>query len=104
MDKSAETASARDIASCRPWLEAEIQLVRPELIVCLGATAAHSVFGSPTKIMENRGAFHTSQFGRVLITVHPSSLLRLPDPATFDADYARFVDDLRLIRQESVKG
>ncbi|HEX7860183.1 MAG TPA: UdgX family uracil-DNA binding protein [Verrucomicrobiae bacterium] len=94
-----KTANSRDIAACRPWLEAEIDLVRPELIVCLGATAAQSVFGSPMKILENRGTFHESQFGRVLITVHPSSLLRLPDPSTFEADFARFVGDLRLTHQ-----
>jgi probable DNA metabolism protein len=95
-----KTASARDIAACRPWLEAEIDLVRPELTVCLGVTAAHSVFGSPMKIMENRGQIMPSQFGPVLITVHPSSLLRLPDPANFETDFAKFVADLRLMQAD----
>ena len=97
-----KTAGARDIAACRPWLEAEIDLVRPELIVCLGATAAHSIFGAPMKILENRGTIVQSQFGPVLITVHPSSLLRTPDPANFDAEFAKFVGELRLMgRTES---
>lgn len=93
-----KTASARDIASCRPWLEAEVALVRPELIVCLGATALHSVFGAPRKVMENRGRILESELGKVLVTVHPSSLLRLPDPSTFEADFGRFVEDLRKAR------
>jgi uracil-DNA glycosylase len=97
-----KTASARDIAACRPWLEAEIDLVRPELIVCLGATAAHSVFGAPMKVLENRGTIVPSQFGPVLITVHPSSLLRTPDPANFEGEFAKFVGDLRLMRGNKI--
>jgi DNA polymerase len=92
-----KTANSRDIAACRPWLEAEIELVRPELIVCLGATATHSVFGAPLKIGESRGVVMQSPLGRVFITIHPSALLRLPDPALFDAEFERFVSDLRLI-------
>jgi DNA polymerase len=93
-----KTASARDIASCRPWLEAEIGLVRPELIVCLGATALHSVFGEPLKVLENRGKILESRLGKVLVTVHPSSLLRLPDPSTYEMDFNRFVMDLRTLK------
>jgi DNA polymerase len=92
-----KTASARDIAACRPWLEAEIGLVRPELIVCFGATAAHSVFGAPLKVLENRGQVLDSPMGKVLVTVHPSSLLRMPDPSRFDGEFVRFVKDLRVM-------
>lgn len=89
-----KTASARDIASCRPWLLAEIDLVRPELIVCLGVTATTGIFGSPLKIGEHRGNIIASPYGAVLVTVHPSALLRLPDPSTFDRDFEAFVRDL----------
>ncbi|MGZ8940822.1 MAG: UdgX family uracil-DNA binding protein [Limisphaerales bacterium] len=94
-----KTANSRDIAACRPWLESEINLIRPELIVCLGATAAHSLFGTPIKILENRGTILQSPHGPALITVHPSSLLRLPDPGQFEPQLARFVADLRLIHR-----
>lgn len=93
-----KTANSREIAACRPWLVAELGTVQPELIVALGATAARSLFGAPVKVTEERGRILVSEFGRVLVTVHPSSLLRLVEGQDFDAEYARFVADLRLIR------
>jgi DNA polymerase len=92
-----KTPNSREIAACRPWLAAELGLLRPELIVALGATAARSIFGAPVKVTEERGKFLKSEFGRVLVTVHPSSLLRLTEGQDFDAEFARFVDDLRRI-------
>ncbi len=90
--------SAREVAACRPWLEAELRALHPELIVCLGATAAQSVLGRPVRVLSERGQRLDTEFGApALITVHPSSLLRLPEGADPAAEFARFVADLRLI-------
>jgi DNA polymerase len=88
--------SAREIAACRPWLEAELQLIQPELIVCLGGTAAQSVLGREVRVLEERGQkLPTAYPAPALITVHPSSLLRHPDLARKAADFEAFVADLR---------
>jgi DNA polymerase len=93
-----KTPNSRDIASCRPWLLAEIRAVRPELLVCLGATAVRSILELELPVLENRGRIVQSPHGiRTLVTVHPSSLLRLPDPTQREVEYGRFVEDLRLI-------
>lgn len=89
--------NSREIAACRPWLEAELRLVRPTLLVCLGATAAQSVFGPAFRVTRERGKVLTSERApRVLATVHPSSLLRQPDEESRKREYARFVADLRV--------
>jgi DNA polymerase len=94
--------TAREIAACRPWLEAELKLIHPELIVCLGGTAAHAVTGSEVRVLEERGRTLATEFGAsALITVHPSSLLRQPDPAQKEADFAAFVTDLKKMRRDS---
>ena len=88
--------NAREVAACRPWLEAELRALRPELIVCLGATASESVVGRTVRVLGERGEKLATEFGApALITVHPSALLRLPDGADPDAEFARFVADLR---------
>ena len=89
---------ASEIAACRPWLDTEIALVRPDAIVCLGATAAQALLGAGFKVTEHRGAFVESAHAPiVLATVHPSSLLRAPDAGTRRREVERFVDDLRLV-------
>jgi DNA polymerase len=86
-----------EIRACRPWYERELATVRPRLVVALGATAAQSVLGKITPINKNRGRPITSDDGtEVLVTVHPSYLLRLPDEEAKAREYTRFVDDLRL--------
>lgn len=92
-----KTANSREIAACRPWLAAELGAIQPELIVALGATAARSLFLTPVKVTEERGKFLDSEFGRVLVTVHPSSLLRLVEAQDFQGEFEKFVADLRLI-------
>jgi len=88
--------SSRDIAACRPWLEAELRLVKPKLLVCLGATAAQAIFGPSFRVTRERGKVLSSPFaGKVVATVHPSSLLRQPDEASRKREYGHFVDDLR---------
>ena len=90
--------NAREIAACRPWLEAELRLIRPRLIVCLGGTAAQSVIGRAVAIMSERGTKLDTEFGApALVTVHPSSLLRLPPEADPTAEFERFVADLRRV-------
>ena len=88
--------NSREIAACRPWMEAELRLVQPKLLVCLGSTAAQAIFGSAFRVTRERGKVLASEFApRVLTTVHPSSLLRQPDEASRDREYALFVGDLR---------
>ncbi len=88
--------AARDIAACRPWLEAELAAIRPRVLVCLGATAAQSLLGPGTRVLRDRSVFRASEFcEQTLITVHPSSLLRAPDEKSREEGYRQFVADLR---------
>jgi uracil-DNA glycosylase family protein len=88
--------NSREIAACRPWLEAELQVVKPRLVVCLGATAAQAIFGPSFRVTRERGKVLSSKLApRVLATVHPSSLLRQPDEESREREYAHFVRDLR---------
>src|SRR5438045_2221932 len=89
--------SARDIAACRPWLEAELRLVEPKLVVVLGSTAGQTIFGPSFRVTKERGKVLSSRFApRVVATVHPSSLLRQPDEESREREYKRFVADLRV--------
>jgi uracil-DNA glycosylase len=88
--------NSREIAACRPWLEAELRVVRPGLLVCLGATAAQAVFGPAFRVTRDRGKVLTSELAaKVVATVHPSSLLRQPDEESREREYKLFVADLR---------
>lgn len=92
--------SAAEIAACRPWLEAEVKVLTPRLIVCLGVTAAQSVFGKIVRLNELRGKpWNTVMAPNVFVTVHPSAILRHPEAVQRDEEYRRFVDDLRRIKQ-----
>jgi DNA polymerase len=87
-----------EIAACRPWLDAEIALVRPDAIVCLGATAAQALLGKSFKVTAHRGELIKSPLAPlVMATVHPSSLLRAPDDETRRSETKRFIDDLRVV-------
>jgi uracil-DNA glycosylase family protein len=89
--------NSREIAACRPWLEAELRLVKPDLVVCLGATAAQTIFGPAFRVTRERGKVLSSSFApKVVATVHPSSLLRQPDEESRRREYALFVKDLRV--------
>jgi len=88
--------NAMEIAACRPWLEAEIAVVKPEVIVALGATAAQALLGPKFRVTKQRGQFIDSTLAPyVMATVHPSSILRAPDDETRRLEYRRFVDDLK---------
>jgi uracil-DNA glycosylase len=96
--------NSREIAACRPWLEAELRLVKPRLLVCLGATAAQAVFGPSFRVTRERGKVLSSKLApRALATVHPSSLLRQPDEESRQREYERFVVDLRAARRAASK-
>ena len=87
-----------EITACRPWLDAEIAVVKPEVLVCLGATAAQELLGRSFRVSTQRGKFVASRLApRVMATVHPSSILRAPDDATRRTETARFVSDLRKV-------
>jgi DNA polymerase len=87
--------NSREIAACRPWLEAELRVVRPGLLVCLGATAAQAIFGPAFRVTRDRGKVLKSEVApKVLATVHPSSLLRQPDEESREREYKLFVADL----------
>src|ERR1700682_1114237 len=89
--------NAREIAACRPWLEAELRFVKPKVLVVLGATAAQTIFGPSFCVTRERGKVLSSKFApRVVATVHPSSLLRQPDEESREREYKNFVADLRV--------
>jgi len=86
-----------EIKACRPWYERERAVVKPVLVVAMGATAAQSVFGKITPINKNRGHLIDLHDGaQAIVTVHPSYLLRLPDQEAKAREYQRFVDDLKI--------
>jgi DNA polymerase len=90
--------NAAEIAACRPWLEAEIDAVKPQVLVCLGATAAQALLGKAFRVTRHRGEFVDSPLApKVLATVHPSSILRAPDEAARHAETRRFVEDLKKV-------
>jgi DNA polymerase len=90
--------NAGEVAACRPWLDAEIALVRPQAVVCLGATAAQALLGRQFKVTAHRGEVVASALAPVVMaTVHPSSLLRERDDETRHREIGRFVDDLRKV-------
>jgi uracil-DNA glycosylase len=90
--------SAREIGACRPWLEAEIAVLQPSVIVALGATGAQTLIGKDFRVTQHRGQLIPSPLApHVIATVHPSSLLRAPDEETRRIEIARFIDDLRKV-------
>src|SRR5919109_1911737 len=85
-----------EIEACFPWLEAEVSVVKPRVVVALGATAAQALFGKSFRVMRDRGRLVPSALAPYAIaTVHPSALLRAPDEATRRQETLRFIEDLR---------
>ena len=86
-----------EISACLPWLEAELDLVKPLVLVCLGATAAQALLGAKFRVTKQRGEWVPARWAaRVMATVHPSSLLRQPDEESREREYRNFVADLRV--------
>ena len=92
---------ATEIAACRPWLDKEIELVQPRVVVCLGATAAQALLGRSFKVTKQRGELFPQPAGHVITaTVHPSSILRAADAASRESEMAAFTEDLRLVNRQ----
>jgi uracil-DNA glycosylase family protein len=94
--------SAGEIDACRPWLLGELEFLKPKTIVLMGATAGRSFTGRPVSVMKSRGLMEVSGIAaRVVMTIHPSYLLRIRDREGFESEYERFVNDLKLCLQPS---
>jgi DNA polymerase len=92
--------NSKEIAACRPWLEAEIRAIHPKVIVLMGATAAQSILGRDFKVTQHRGEFIEADLPHphlVTATVHPSSILRAQDEESRHDEMSRFIDDLRAV-------
>ena len=89
-----------EVRACEPWLFAEIEVVRPSLVVTLGATAAQALLGASFRLTQHRGeVLSAPHAARIVATVHPSAILRAPDEDARRVAHAEFVDDLRLVRK-----
>ena len=90
--------SPPEIRACLPWLEAELEIVKPQVLVCLGATAAQALLGTQFRVSQQRGLWVASRLApHVMATVHPSSILRAPDDETRQEEMQRFVEDLEKV-------
>jgi uracil-DNA glycosylase len=90
-----------ELAACRPWLEAELAVVRPKVLVCLGATAAQSLLGRQFRVTRQRGEWIESDLAeRVTATIHPSAILRQRDEESRREEMKKFVEDLKLVATE----
>ena len=92
--------NSEEIGACRPWLDSELAVVRPEVVVCLGATAAKGLLGSKVRVTRDRGRFVEADFAPwVTVTVHPSSILRIPEDDERAQARAAFTADLRQVAE-----
>lgn len=95
---------APEIRACRPWLDAEIDRIKPHVLVCLGATAAQALLGNQFRVSEQRGKLVDSSLApKVMATVHPSSLLRIEDKDERHRETKRFVDDIKKVARWAAK-
>jgi uracil-DNA glycosylase family protein len=95
-----QTPVASEIAACRPWLEAELEVIRPKVLVCLGATASRALVGPDFRITRDRGKFLESAWApKLLATYHPSAVLRAEDEAGQQSIYGAIVGDLKLVAE-----
>jgi uracil-DNA glycosylase len=93
-----EKPNATEIGACRPWLDAEIRIIRPKVLVCLGATAAQALLGKDFRVSKQRGQFVVSELApKVIATVHPSSILRAIDEESRHREMGLFIQDLKKI-------
>jgi len=93
-----QTPRAAELNACRPWLEAELAVIKPDILVCLGATAARVIFGEKFRITKDRGRFAaTGWSSKTIATYHPSAVLRGETEAQQAELYAMLVADLRLV-------
>ena len=96
-----EKPRASEVRACEPWLAAELKVVHPRILVCLGATAAQALLGKEFRVTQMRGRWLESGHAPLtLATVHPSSILRAPDPQAREEQYAEFVSDLKVVARK----
>jgi uracil-DNA glycosylase len=96
---------ASEVKACRPWLEAELNAVKPTVVVCLGATAAQALLGAKFKLMQQRGQIVTTAVAsQVVATIHPSAVLRAPDAEGRRAAYEMLVSDLKVVAKALKRG
>lgn len=89
--------NAGEIRVCRTWLDRELEIISPEVIVCLGATASQTMLGREFKVTKHLGEWHANEsYNRILSTYHPSAVLRSPDPSTRQTMWQALVRDLKL--------
>ncbi|HMJ74100.1 MAG TPA: UdgX family uracil-DNA binding protein [Solirubrobacterales bacterium] len=100
-----QTPRAGEMEACKPWLEAEIEAVKPQALLALGATAAKSLFGSSVRVTRDRGRPIESPLAPVAaLTMHPSAILRLRDHDVREEAFASLVEDLRFVTETAVAG
>jgi probable DNA metabolism protein len=94
--------SAREMSACKPWLKAEIEIIKPKMIVALGATAAQSMMGPQFRITQSHGeVFEDTNWAPwFMATIHPSALLRIPDPVLREQTYKQFLEDLAIAAKQ----
>jgi uracil-DNA glycosylase len=90
----------RQVMACRPWLQAEIKVIEPKVVVCLGATAAQSVLGRSVRVSQERGRFIPMNSREVIITPHPSAILRLRESSEREEEYKRLVAEMKRVRRK----
>ena len=97
--------NAREINACKPWLEAEVAAIKPQLIIALGATAAQAMMGPQFRVTISRGQVFTDTkwASRLMATIHPSALLRIPDPTLREQSHRQFLEDLTIAAKEIAK-
>jgi DNA polymerase len=91
-----------EVMACKPWLNAELELVQPKIVVCLGATAAQSIVGKNVPITQQRGKFLPSE-PATFITIHPSAIYRHPDREEQEKEYRRFVSEMKLVQRKLLR-
>jgi uracil-DNA glycosylase family protein len=96
-----QTPQANEIEACRPWIEAELEVVKPEALVCLGATATRALLGSKVRVTRDRGTAIDSELARVVaVTVHPSSILRIRDDDERHVARHQLAEDLAFVARQ----
>ena len=96
-----QTPRWSEVKACRPWLEEELARIQPDVVVALGSTAAQSLMGSQFRVLKNRGKVHkTEGVDAVVVSIHPSAVLRAPDHDAREANYRMLVADLKLAKKQ----
>ena len=91
----------RQVVTCKPWLQAELEIVRPKIVVCMGATAAQSVLGKSVRVTKERGKFIESDSGPItFITIHPSAIYRQREKDEQEKEYRRFVSGMKQLQRK----